>query len=57
MVIAMVTCGKDLCVGRVVLSTRRDPRSHSNLVFQMIQDWEVKQPFGRKGVYAGVVSK
>jgi hypothetical protein len=50
MVIAMVTCGKDLCVGRVGLSTCRDARSHFESVFQMIQDREVDNPFRGKGV-------
>jgi hypothetical protein len=41
-----------VCVGRVILGARRDPRSRSDSVFQMIQDREVEQPFGGKGVCA-----
>jgi hypothetical protein len=36
-------------VGRVVSGTRGDPRSRSESVIQMIQDWEVKYPFRGKG--------
>jgi hypothetical protein len=38
-----------VCVGRVVLGARRDPRSCVDSVFQMIQDWEAEHPFGGKG--------
>jgi hypothetical protein len=37
-------------VGRIVLGARRDIRSRSELVFQMIQDREVEKPFRGKGV-------
>jgi hypothetical protein len=41
-----------MCVGRVILGARRDPRSHFDSVFQLIQDQEVKKTFGGKGFCA-----
>jgi len=41
--------GEHVCVGKFVLGTHGDPRSHSDSVIQMIQEHEVKQPFGGKG--------
>jgi hypothetical protein len=43
---------RPVSVGRVVLGAHRDPRSRSDLVFQTIQDQEVEQTFGGKGVCA-----
>jgi hypothetical protein len=46
-----------VCVGKIVLGARRDPRSRSDSEIQTIQDREVKQPFGGKGVCIRVVSE
>jgi hypothetical protein len=39
-----------VCVGKKVSGAHRDPRSRSDSVKLMIQDQEVKHPFGGKGV-------
>jgi hypothetical protein len=53
----VVTVEEPVCVGKIVLGARRDPRSRSDSEIQMIQDREVKHPFGGKGVCVRVVSE